>query len=82
MGYVLITEKRRLAIAAAAIVQRIVSRRRPRVFLPVLPLKNCSALATVILVVVDRLMSSLEILRQVLGVLELRVVIMARVQAL
>lgn len=46
--YVRITEKRRDAIAAAAIVQRIVSRSRPLVFLPVLPLKKGSVLATVI----------------------------------
>jgi len=45
-------------------------------------LKKGSAPATVILVVFDRLMSSLEMLKQVLGVLELRVVIATRVQAL
>jgi hypothetical protein len=35
-----ITENSRLATAAAAIVQRIINRRRPLVFLPVLPSKE------------------------------------------
>ncbi len=41
-GNVRITEKRRLATAAAAIKQRMVNRRSPLVFLPVLPLKKGS----------------------------------------
>jgi hypothetical protein len=41
-GNVRITEKRRLATAAAAINERIVNRRSPLVFLPVLPLKKGS----------------------------------------
>jgi hypothetical protein len=40
--YLRITEKRRLATAAAAIKERIVNRRSPLVFLPVLPLKKGS----------------------------------------
>jgi hypothetical protein len=40
--YVLITENNLLAIAAAAIVQRMTNRRRPLVFLPLLPSKKGS----------------------------------------
>ena len=43
MGDIRITENSRLATAAAAIKHRIVNRRSPRVFLPVLPLKKGSS---------------------------------------
>jgi hypothetical protein len=49
--YVRITEKSRLATAAAAIKHRIVIRRSPLVFLPVLPWKKGSATVAVIVVV-------------------------------
>jgi hypothetical protein len=50
-GYVRITEKRRLATAAAAIRQRIVNRNRPLVFLPVLPAKKGSGVVAAIIAV-------------------------------
>lgn len=46
-----ITENRRLATAAPAIKQRIVNRRSPLEFLPVLPLKKGSAVLALIVVV-------------------------------
>jgi len=46
-----ITEKRRLETAAPAIRHRMVSRRRPRVFLPVLPLKKGSTVGSMAIVV-------------------------------
>jgi hypothetical protein len=42
------TEKSRLAIAAAAMRHRIVNRRRPLVFLPVIPRKNGSAVVAIV----------------------------------
>lgn len=54
LGDVRITEKRRDATAAAAIVQRIVNLRIPLVFLAVLPLKAASVIAAVIVVVDER----------------------------
>jgi hypothetical protein len=51
-AYVLITENNRLETAAAAIVQRMTNRRRPRVFLPVIPLKKGSSVTAVMMVVV------------------------------
>jgi len=50
-AYVRITEKRRLAMAAAAIKTRIDNRRIPLVFLPVFPLRNGSAAVSAIVVV-------------------------------
>lgn len=50
-AYVLITEKRRLAMAAAAIKMRIESRRMPLVFLPVFPLRKGSATDSAMVVV-------------------------------
>jgi len=52
-----ITENRRLAIAAAAIRQRITNLRRPLEFFPVLPLKKGSAVVTVIVAGVERMLS-------------------------
>jgi hypothetical protein len=49
--YIRITENSRLATAAAAIVQRIINRRRPLVFLPVLPSKEGSVDVAVIVAV-------------------------------
>ena len=46
-----ITENRRLATAAAAIKQRIVIRKSPLVFLPVLPWKKGSVTVAVIVAV-------------------------------
>lgn len=43
------TLNRRLATAAAAIVQRMISRSRPRVFRPVSPLKKGSMESVIIL---------------------------------
>jgi len=46
-----ITENRRLAIAAAAIVHKITNRRRPLVFLPVFPSKRGSTVVAVMVAV-------------------------------
>lgn len=43
-----ITEKRRLATAAAAIKQRIVSLSKPLVFLPVLPFRKGSTVVAIV----------------------------------
>lgn len=43
-----ITEKRRLATAAAAITQRIVILSRPLVFLPILPFKKGSTVVAIV----------------------------------
>ena len=48
-GSLRITLNSRLAIAAAAIVQRIIIRRRPRVLRPLLPLRNGSSPAATII---------------------------------
>lgn len=50
-----ITEKRRLETAAPAIKHRIVNRSRPRVFLPVLPLKKGSIVGSMAMAGVDGL---------------------------
>lgn len=48
-----ITEKRRLETAAPAIKHKMVNRSSPRVFLPVLPLKKGSTVASIAMAGVD-----------------------------
>jgi hypothetical protein len=71
--YVRITENRRLAIAAAAMVQRMINRRSPLVFLPVLPLNKGSPIAPAIVVVKERLSVWEMSTKGMLMCLELRV---------
>jgi hypothetical protein len=61
--YVRITEKRRLATAAAAIKQRIVNRKRPLEFLPVALFMKGSKIVLVIVGVDDEKLSTSRIWR-------------------
>ena len=56
MADIRITEKRRLDTAAPAIKHKMVRRRRPRVFLPVLPLNKGSTAGSMAGGVVDQKM--------------------------
>jgi hypothetical protein len=57
-AYIRITEKRRLATAAAAIKQRMVIRRSPLVVLPVFPLKRGSVKESVMVAVDEEKLSA------------------------